>query len=590
MLTSLKTRSLEELKKEPRRLEIQADSLTDQLRNLVLKNYHVFIESYQCAAIVKDNIAELKKETLQLETAIPEVEEYCTEFQKEVGDIVNKNGDIQYVFEHYLPLMELLEIPQLLQDCIDNEIFDSALDILKFANEIFLADENAQTTSHNKVLDCLVQEVADMSIMMREKLLQKLREDLQLALCVKIVGYLRRLDALVRKHEIGSLEYEKQLKDEFLSCRNIWLASLSQRIVSSDPYQYIVQLIDIKRTSWFDLITQYSAIFGSENVDGKVDPPLCRWATTTVADFLNVLMKQLPKIDEFSSIATIFEQSLFFGGSLGRVGVDFRAVLVVSFEDHVLKLMTENWRAACHEFQGNLSAHSLAASSGSCSPSTTPLVIPSYRSAGEKRDNPFASRPREDEEDYSPPRSVMMFPLLAEFTNTLISSLNELRLCIISSLQNRLSRQYQRTIGTMLRSIAEFVKENGLDLDATSEEKTSDGTNGKNSKTAMLTDAIRTMIQVIHTDLVPYLLKCFHRLYPSRLTSASSALSKELGEFEVIMREAGLLYPQPADENETKAVVTKNAQLSDSTTRDQSVDVVDSKTTDCVSEKNKEGL
>lgn len=25
-----------------------------------------------------------------------------------------------------------------------------------------------------------------------------------------------------------------------------------------------VQVIDIKRTSWFDMITQYSAIFGSE--------------------------------------------------------------------------------------------------------------------------------------------------------------------------------------------------------------------------------------------------------------------------------------------------------------------------------------
>ncbi|ETL45977.1 hypothetical protein L916_04044 [Phytophthora nicotianae] len=314
MQASLKTCSLEELKKEPWRLQIQADNTAEQLRSLVLKNYHVFIQSNQCAAIVKDDLADLKEETTKIEAAIPELQKYCAEFQKEVADVVAKHGDIQFVFEHYLQLTELLEIPQLLEACIHNELFDSALDVIKFANEAFQADENAET-SRNVVIDCLVREVAEMIGIMREKLLQKLREDLQLALCVRIVGYLRRLDALIEKHGaagVGLLEYEKQLKEEFLACRNVWLSSLSRGISSSDPYQYIIQVIDIKRTSWFDLITQYSAIFGSENVDGKVDPPLCRWATATVANFIQILMKQLPKIDDFSSIATILEQSLFF--------------------------------------------------------------------------------------------------------------------------------------------------------------------------------------------------------------------------------------------------------------------------------------
>lgn len=138
-------------------------------------------------------------------------------------------------------LTELLEIPQLLEACIHNELFDSALDVIRFANETFQTDENVDA-SGNVVIDCLVREVAEMTSTMREKLLQKLREDLQLALCVRIVGYLRRLDALVEKDAVaavGSLEYEKQLKEEFLACRNVWLASLSRGISSSDPYQYV---------------------------------------------------------------------------------------------------------------------------------------------------------------------------------------------------------------------------------------------------------------------------------------------------------------------------------------------------------------
>ncbi|EEY57934.1 conserved oligomeric Golgi complex subunit 8, putative [Phytophthora infestans T30-4] len=556
MQASLKTCSLDELKKEPWRLQIQADNTAEQLRNLVLKNYHVFIQSNQCAAIVKDDLAELKEETTKVEEAIPELQLFCTEFQKEVADVVAKHGDIQFVFEHYLQLTELLEIPQLLDACIHNELFDSALDVIQFANETFQADESAET-SRNVVIDCLVREVAEMTGTMREKLLQKLREDLQLALCVRIVGYLRRLDALVGVAAVGSLEYEKQLKEEFLTCRNVWLSSLSRGISSSDPYQYIIQVIDIKRTSWFDMITQYSAIFGSENVDGKVDPPLCRWATATVANFIQILMKQLPKIDDFSSIATILEQSLFFGGSLGRVGVDFRAVLVVYFEDHVLNLMTEYWRSACREFQENLKAHSSVASSFSAS-SKTPIVIASYRSNGSGSNFRFVSRSTANAsngEDYSPPRCLMSFPLLAEFTNALLSSLNELRLCTISSLQNRLGKKYQSAIGTMLLTIAEFIEENGLDLHALTGESNGGGTNttSRNARAAALTDAVRAMNEVIRAELVPYLIKCFHRLFPvpsAAALSAANAVAKEIEGFDEIMREAGLLISLPSDETE----------------------------------------
>ncbi|CAH0493492.1 unnamed protein product [Peronospora farinosa] len=575
MLTSLATCSLQELKKEPWRLQVQADNTKEQLRNLVLKNYHVFIQSNQCAAIVKDDLAKLKEETSKIEAAIPKVQEYCTEFEKEVADVVVKHGDIQFVFEHYLQLTELLEIPQLLEACIHNELFDSALDVIQFANETFRVDKNVNG-SYNVVIDCLVQEVIDMTSIMRKSLLQKLREDLQLALCVRIVGYLRRLDTLIEKDgvaAVGLLEYEMQLKEEFLACRNVWLASLSRSISSSDPYQYIVQVIDIKRTSWFDMITQYLAIFGSESVDGKVDPPLCRWATTTVANFIHILMKQLPKIDDFSSIATIIEQSLFFGGSLGRIGVDFRAVLVVYFEDHLLNMMTEYWRSACREFQENLNAHSLSAFSGSSlsASSKTPIVIATHRSSADTSvtNYMFASRPAatsSDGEDYSPPRCLMSFPLLAEFTNTLLSSLNELRLCIILSLRNRLGKRYQSAIGTMLLTIAEFVKENRLDLHASAEESNGDGCNtiSRNARAVALTDSVRAMNEVIHSELVPYLIKCFHHLFPvssAATVSATSALSKEIEDFDVIMREAGLLIPSQSDERETQSMVDQSADL-----------------------------
>ena len=140
-------------------------------------------------------------------------------------------------------MTELLEIPQLLEACILNELFDSALDVVQLASEMFDDGENAGA-SHNVVTKCLMREVMEMTKALRKRLLQKLREDLQLALCVRIVGHVRRLDSLLLLRREGtaaveSLEYEKQLKEEFLACRNVWLKSLSRGISSSDPYQYV---------------------------------------------------------------------------------------------------------------------------------------------------------------------------------------------------------------------------------------------------------------------------------------------------------------------------------------------------------------
>lgn len=56
MAAALRECSLEELRKEPWRLQIQAENAAEQLRNLVLKNYHLFIQSNQCSAIVKDDV------------------------------------------------------------------------------------------------------------------------------------------------------------------------------------------------------------------------------------------------------------------------------------------------------------------------------------------------------------------------------------------------------------------------------------------------------------------------------------------------------------------------------------------------------
>lgn len=229
-------------------------------------------------------------------------------------------------------------------------------------------------------------------------------------------------------------------------------------------------------------------------------------------NWLSTNVRQLPKIDDFSSLATILEQSLFFGGSLGRVGVDFRAILVVYFEDHVLELMGTQWRSASREFQDSLNAHALSSSStnGGVTPSSyskTPIVIASYRSAAyadgsSNGISPFASRAASaNGEDYSPPHALMAFPILAEFTNALLTSLNELRLCTIASLQTRLAKKLQSTICAVILATAEFCEDNKLRIseltpNVDGQQNGNGDANPPSSKRQVLTEALQSTVEV----------------------------------------------------------------------------------------------
>ena len=83
--------------------------------------------------------------------------------------------------------------------------------------------------------------------------------------------------------------------------------------------------------------------------------------------YLDTLKRQLPRITEGGSLASVLEHCMYCGMSLGRVGLDFRGLLVPVFEQEVLRLFSSSvkvcsWRlltarpwysCPCEERHGN---------------------------------------------------------------------------------------------------------------------------------------------------------------------------------------------------------------------------------------------
>ena len=84
-------------------------------------------------------------------------------------------------------MLELLEVPQLMDTCIRNGSYDDALDLKGFIGKL------AFMHSDLKAVQNLVKEVDAASASMLEQLLQKLRSNIQLPDCLRMIGYLRRL-------------------------------------------------------------------------------------------------------------------------------------------------------------------------------------------------------------------------------------------------------------------------------------------------------------------------------------------------------------------------------------------------------------
>ena len=62
--------------------------------------------------------------------------------------------------------------------------------------------------------------------------------------------------------------------------------------------------------------------------------------------YLETLKRQLPRVAEGGSLASVLEHCMYCGMSLGRVGLDFRGLLVPVFEQEVLRLFSTSVKVA----------------------------------------------------------------------------------------------------------------------------------------------------------------------------------------------------------------------------------------------------
>ncbi|KAH3831789.1 conserved oligomeric Golgi complex subunit 8-like [Dreissena polymorpha] len=480
-LSELSSYGVDKLAQEPERLREEKCQVLEQTQNLAFKNYNTFIHTAECSREIFQDFQIIESHVGELLEKLPVFSTHCSQVLKKAQDITTSRRMNSMTLTRHTQLLEILELPQLMDTCVRNGYYDEALELAAHVKRL------EKKHSNIPVIASIVGEVKISSQLMLNQLIQQLRTNIQLPGCLRVIGYLRRMDVFT----------EVELRIKFLQARDSWFQTILDTIPKQDAYTHITKTIEASRVHMFDIITQYRAIFSDEDPllstskhDTLNEGALFHtWIVQKVSQFLSTLEADLVR-GVGGRLDSILGQCMYFGLSFSRVGADFRALLPPIFQQAALNGLKQALHQADIRFEETMRSYSLLSGMGSVSG----LPYTPSTQAGQ----------------LYPPTVLLEFTPLAAYCNDILSALNELRLCAPIAMVTSVTEALQSSYGSINKVILAFHR---------AEETTFDSR--ERSKFAGFCAAYSQI-------LLPYINKCLQALYPP--TQLAQALGITVSE------------------------------------------------------------
>ncbi|XP_058463297.1 conserved oligomeric Golgi complex subunit 8 [Malaya genurostris] len=464
---------IDQLKKEKIRLYDETMQNVEQTQDLAVNNYKKIIETAECSREIYRKFVDTEKCAEGLEKKLPDFADTCQKFLESSKNINAARRLNSLTLTRNAELLEILEIPQLMETCIREGKFDEALELAAYVQRV------GSKHGHIPVIANIQSAVEAAWHTMLIQLLSQLRSDLQLPKCLQVVGYLRRMQAFTTI----------ELKLKFLQIRTSWFRNLLVKIPQDDAHMHLTKTIEATRVNLFNIITQYRAIF-SEDDDtssssfstistdqycGDESKIFHSWLHDRIVEFIDTLEKDL-STNEISSYDTILGQCMYFGLSFSRVGIDFRSLIAPVF----VKVIGLNFQTSIvkitHQFEQDLERYTLI------------NKVPSSIKRTKALDNV--------ENSNHPPESLLDFTPLATYCNAVLMVFNELRLCAPIALASTVSEVLESSLKKLCKNILSFYRQE------------------QQAFTALERECFIRFCSCFAYDLLPYLQRCIHLIFP----------------------------------------------------------------------------
>ncbi|KAH1019577.1 hypothetical protein HUJ04_009371 [Dendroctonus ponderosae] len=461
-LTKLAAYKVEDLIKEPRRLEVEFANIQDQTQDLAVTNYKTFIETAECSRQLFSQFSSIEHKLDELLLDIPKFQTSCTSFCDSTSQISNLRKLNSLTLTKNAQLLEILELPQLMNSFINDGLYEDALELAAYVRK--LCSKHSDIPIFASILD----DVNRAWLLMLHQLLNQLKQDVALPRCLQIVGHLRRMEVFT----------ELELKLKFLQARGHWLDLCLKYIPKDDVDHHLTKTVELTRINLFNIITQYRAIFSdgesvpTSSLKGVINENMIffTWINARISDFLEVLEGDLKSV---SSVESLLDQCMYFGLSFSKVGCDFRSLLIPIFTKQIMKNFSAAIGRAVAAFEKSIENFTLI-----------------------NKNLPNIPWNNKHQDPLQPPDSLLEFYPLAEYLNNVLKTLNSFRICAPVAIVSEVVECLQRSLLIISRSIVNLYSQE------------------QQAFTSSAKGAFTRLCMSFSDDLVPYVQKCVHIIYP----------------------------------------------------------------------------
>ncbi|KIM47714.1 hypothetical protein M413DRAFT_57907, partial [Hebeloma cylindrosporum] len=433
-LSNLTTFGLQELLSEPTTLQTQSHHLTSSLTSLTHTSYPTFLSLHRTTNALTTSLSSLSSSLDALLTSsLPALEECAAGWKVRTESILKERGKARVVLEQHEKIRDLLEIPLLIDTCVRNGYFAEALSLVSHAKSLA-----STAASSNKpislIISSVLSEVHHSIMQMLLSLLSTLYEpNRKLPALWKAVNFLRKMDStlepcggdIVRMTKHGELdEREKE-----------------------DLARYLKKYVDLWREGVYDVITQYTTIFLEKSASStalqewvRLQALITTYASRALTTHLLPLLSSSLSLLSLSLLPSLLTQLTYCSTAFARVGLDFRGILSTLFSDAVAEVVSQEMRKSTVRFTSRFKIPSVSTQS------TTHIINGTAKSKWETPSKwlvttasaalpPVPVTPLTPaapslthSPPHIPPQILASYPPLAEFTNSLLGVLNNLRL------------------------------------------------------------------------------------------------------------------------------------------------------------------
>jgi conserved oligomeric Golgi complex subunit 8 len=152
--------SLAALRREPARLQAVADRLAQQQRDAAVEHYRVFLENAESARGLRDAHERVRLALDGGLEELPVLDARCRGFLQAIERIAAARKANSLLLQYHPALLELLELPQLMDTCVRNGYYEEALDLAAHVERLALRSSSSSSThGDNAVLATVVAEV-----------------------------------------------------------------------------------------------------------------------------------------------------------------------------------------------------------------------------------------------------------------------------------------------------------------------------------------------------------------------------------------------------------------------------------------------